>query len=161
MAGGGREPYVTARSFRRLLANLRQLGTWYEVFLLIDGGTRGRTVEDDHRLSRDEWVAAIEGVRAAGRSWAPYAAFAHAHASDFDAMDRDHGGFITLDEFFTYVRAAGSVVKPEELKTSAGPPMPPPPPLPPHPPKEAFVIRNGRLLTAAEVAAEEKAAAKA
>ena len=49
------------------------------------GGTTGRTAEDDHRISRAEWGSALGRVQAAGRSWAPFAAFKHASASDFGA----------------------------------------------------------------------------
>ena len=101
-----RDAYVTRRAFRRLLLNLATYSIWYEVFALIDGGTRGVTAEDDHRISKSEWVRSLEKVRAAGRSWAPYQAFKNAHASDFEVMDRDKGGFLTLEEFFKYVRAA-------------------------------------------------------
>ena len=154
--------YVGKAQFWRLLSNLRLYAIWYEVFLLIDGGTKGRTVEDDHRLSRTEWHAALEGVKAAGATWAPYKAFAHAskvrmepnpwdptlpahrtppdrpmmtchamtwhamtwHAmtwqADFEIMDRDKGGWITLDEFVTFVRASEEV-----SRRARGPPASP------------------------------------
>lgn len=45
------DDYVTHPEFRLLLVYLGLYATWYEVFMTIDGGTEGITVEDDHRLS--------------------------------------------------------------------------------------------------------------
>lgn len=45
------DDYVTKSEFRLLLVYLGLYATWYEVFMAIDGGTEGVTVEDDHRLS--------------------------------------------------------------------------------------------------------------
>ena len=169
--------YITRPQFRRLLLNLRLYATWYEVFMLVDGGTRGRTADDDHRISRKEYYMALEQIRAAGDTWAPYAAFVNASESDFDAMNRDRGGFLTLAEWFNYVRAAeraaGKVVTVQvpptsatlthtltslkssmaAPKTAATTPMAPPAPLAHHLPKEAFVVKDGRLYTQAELEA--------
>ena len=45
------DDYVTQSEFRLLLVYLEIYATWYEVFMGIDGGTEGITIEDDHRLS--------------------------------------------------------------------------------------------------------------
>ena len=144
--------YITRQQFKRLLSNLRLYALWYEVFLLIDGGTRGRTVEDDHRISRAEWKAALANVRRAGNSWAPFAAFAHASASDFDLIDRDRGGMISLEEWIKYVRASEGAEAAKARGTQpAAPTGPRPPPYPAsHPSKEAFEIRDGRLVLRTE-----------
>ena len=92
-------------------------------------------------------------------------------------MDRDRGGFLTLAEWFNYVRAAeraaGKVVTVQAPptsatlthtltslkssmaapKTAATTPMAPPAPLAHHLPKEAFVVKDGRLYTQAELEA--------
>ena len=154
--GGGE--YITLPQFNRLLNNLRQYAVWYEVFMLVDGGTRGRTVEDDHRLSRAEWTAALEHVRQAGHTWAPFAAFANATESDFDVIDRDRGGFITFDEWVRFVRASEDAATEAAHQTTSAAEAKRFPPPPPHPSKEAFVVRNGRLLLRDEIAVEARAA---
>ena len=45
-------------------------------------------------------------LRKAGRSWAASVALSDAAASDFDAMDRDGGGYISLKEFVAWLEAA-------------------------------------------------------
>jgi hypothetical protein len=154
-ASGGASPsrpggaYVTRRNYRALLSTLRQYAVWYEVFLLIDGGTSGRTIEDDHRLSCAEWCAALRRIRSAGASWAPYTAFKHAAESDFASMDASGGGYVSLDEFIHFVAAAEKVDASAHLARAAGAQPPP------HLPKAQFVVRNGRLYTLAELADEE------
>ena len=98
--------YVTRRDFWRLLATLRLYAVWYEIFLLVDGGTAGRTAEDDHRLSRAEWNAALPQVQAAAWRWAPYVALQSACEADFDVIDQNGGGFIDLQEFCEWIEAA-------------------------------------------------------
>ena len=44
-------------------------------------------------------------LRAAGKSWAASAALQRATASDFDLMDRDGGGFISLREFLGWLES--------------------------------------------------------
>ena len=103
------DDFVTPDRFARLLANLRQYATCLEVFLLVDRQGRRGSSEGDHRLSKSEWADAVAGVRAAGHAWAPFSAFRGAAASDFDFMDRDKRGHVTLAEFVAWVNAAEAV----------------------------------------------------
>ena len=94
-----------ARSeFRLLLVYLGLYATWYEVFMTIDGGTEGVTIKDDHRLSREEWAAALPHINHAGRTWADSLALANAREEDFESVNR--GGVIGLQEFCEWVEQA-------------------------------------------------------
>ena len=62
---------------------------------MIDGGSAGVTADDDKRLSRKEWNAALKQIQQAGASWAPYVALRRATAASFDAIDTNGGGLIT------------------------------------------------------------------
>ena len=77
--------------------------------MMIDGATakleNGR-YKGDHRLSRDEWENALPMIRRAGATWADSIALREATAEDFDVIDRNHGGFIDLQEFCEWVEHA-------------------------------------------------------
>jgi hypothetical protein len=77
----------------------------YELFALIDGGSEGFTAEDDARISRSEWDAAVPAVQAASTSWAPFVALQKLapDGSDFAAIDANGGGFILLTELCEYI----------------------------------------------------------
>lgn len=68
------DDYVTRSEFRVLIVYLRLYATMFEVFALVDGGSAGTTAEDDRRISRAEWNAAIPVLHAIGHSWAPFVA---------------------------------------------------------------------------------------
>ena len=102
-AGGNRravsdDDYVTRREFRLLICYLSIYATMYELFAGIDGSSEGITVEDDNRISRDEWVAALPLIQSAAASWAPFVALQTACAESFDEIDTNQGGFILLIE---------------------------------------------------------------
>ena len=78
----------------------------YEVFMTVDGGTDGITAEDDHRISRDEFLAALPRIVEAGRTWANSLAFANATAESFEQMDQNRGGIIDLQEFCEWAESA-------------------------------------------------------
>ena len=103
------DEYVTISEFRFLLVYLGLYAAWYEVFMMIDGATakleNGR-YKGDHRLSRDEWENALPMIRRAGATWADSIALREATAEDFDVIDRNHGGFIDLQEFCEWVEHA-------------------------------------------------------
>ena len=98
------EDYVARSEFRLLLVYLGLYATWYEVFMTIDGGTEGVTIKDDHRLSREEWAAALPHINHAGRTWADSLALANAREEDFESVNR--GGVIGLQEFCEWVEQA-------------------------------------------------------
>jgi len=100
------EDFVTRDEFRLLLVYLGVYATWFEVFAMIDGGSAGVTADDDKRLSRKEWNAALKQIQQAGASWAPYVALRRATAASFDAIDTNGGGLITLTEFCEWCEAA-------------------------------------------------------
>lgn len=102
------DEYVTKPEFRLLMLYLTVYATLYEVFAyLIDVGSRhpGDAADPDHRVTREEWVAALDTVRKAGRSWAPYIRLREARATDFDDMDQNAGGFVDFLEFCEWVEA--------------------------------------------------------
>jgi hypothetical protein len=68
------DDYVSRREFRLLFSYLRIYATWYELFALLDGGSEGITVEDDDRLTRQEWLDGFVMLKRAAETWAPYAA---------------------------------------------------------------------------------------
>jgi len=71
----------------------------FEVFAMIDGNSPGTTKDDDRRVSYDEWNSALEEVKDAGNTWAPFVYLKTASINDFNIMDENHGGFVLLDEF--------------------------------------------------------------
>ena len=77
----------------------------YELFTLIDGGGEGVTADDDSRIYKAEWLAAVPALQAAAASWAPFAALAalKADGSDFAAIDANGGGFILLTELCEWI----------------------------------------------------------
>jgi len=99
------DDYVTQKEFRLLLCYLSIYATMYELFALIDGGSEGFTAEDDARISRSEWDAAVPAVQAASTSWAPFVALQKLapDGSDFAAIDANGGGFILLTELCEYI----------------------------------------------------------
>jgi len=100
------DDYVTRDEFRLLLVYLGIYATWFEVFVMVDGGSSGVTADDDKRLSRREWKAALSKIVQAGNSWAPYVALCGATEASFDEMDTNRGGFITLTEFCEWCEQA-------------------------------------------------------
>ena len=70
-------------------------------------GARGVTRVRVYACSqREEWKAALPQVRRAGQTWANSLALRSAKEEDFDDIDRNHGGFIDLQEFCEWVEAA-------------------------------------------------------
>eukprot|EP00322_Chrysochromulina_rotalis_P003281 CAMPEP_0115873882 /NCGR_PEP_ID=MMETSP0287-20121206/24235_1 /TAXON_ID=412157 /ORGANISM="Chrysochromulina rotalis, Strain UIO044" /LENGTH=304 /DNA_ID=CAMNT_0003328977 /DNA_START=24 /DNA_END=935 /DNA_ORIENTATION=- len=103
--------------FRLLIVYLGVYATLYEVFAhLIDvdrsfsiwGSPEAKSTrtEQDYKMTREEWIASIERVRKAGRSWAPYVRLRSAHAADFDEMDHDRAGLVEFRQFCDFVEAA-------------------------------------------------------
>ena len=104
--------------FRLLLVYLCIYSTLYEVFAyIVDVGparsARSRHVSvtgsaqaGDHRVSREEWAAAVGEVRHIGRTWAPFVRLQRAAVADFDAMDANGGGHVDFSEFCEWVEAA-------------------------------------------------------
>jgi len=97
------DDYVTRREFRLLICYLGIYATMYELFSLIDGGTEGVTVEDDNRISKAEWVAALPLMQAAAKSWAPFEALKTATADSFSQVDANGGGYIVLTEMCEWI----------------------------------------------------------
>jgi len=75
----------------------------FEVFAMIDGNSPGTTAEDDRRVSYNEWCSALEDVKEAGYTWAPFVNLKKAGTNDFYTMDENHGGFVLLDEFCRWI----------------------------------------------------------
>lgn len=97
------DDYVTPREFRLLVCYLQIYATMYELFSLIDGHSEGVTVDDDNRISRDEWGQGLAIVQKAAKTWAPYVALQTASEATFDEIDTNSGGFITLTEFCEWI----------------------------------------------------------
>eukprot|EP00322_Chrysochromulina_rotalis_P007453 CAMPEP_0115890982 /NCGR_PEP_ID=MMETSP0287-20121206/33630_1 /TAXON_ID=412157 /ORGANISM="Chrysochromulina rotalis, Strain UIO044" /LENGTH=270 /DNA_ID=CAMNT_0003347767 /DNA_START=24 /DNA_END=833 /DNA_ORIENTATION=- len=111
------DAFVTKSEFRLLIVYLGVYATLYEVFAhLIDvdrsfsiwGSPEAKSTrtEQDYKMTREEWIASIERVRKAGRSWAPYVRLRSAHAADFDEMDHDRAGLVEFRQFCDFVEAA-------------------------------------------------------
>jgi hypothetical protein len=62
--------------------------------------------DQDHRITRKEWNSAINKVRNAGSSWAPYVRLRNANTFDFDIMDHNGGGVVDFRQFCLWVEAA-------------------------------------------------------
>eukprot|EP01052_Picozoa_sp_SAG31_P037364 SAG31_NODE_4814_length_2942_cov_2.731759_1_plen_187_part_00 len=67
-----RDEFVTKSEFRVLLSYLRMYAMMYEVYMFIDGGSAGRSKEDNAKLSAEEWEHALPQVRAAGAGYANF-----------------------------------------------------------------------------------------
>lgn len=100
------DDYVSRDEFRLLLVYLTIYAAWFEVFAMVDGGSDGITADDDKRLSRKEWDAALRKVQQAGATWAPYVGLRTATSASFDEIDTNGGGYITLTEFCEWLEAA-------------------------------------------------------
>jgi len=116
----GDDGFITRSTFRRLLFHLCLSARWLECFRLADGtavvvrqtgqvrshskpkpsrNLAGVQVDEDNRISRQEWEAALGELRRAGATWATSERLRHATVADFDAMDRNGGGYVDLREF--------------------------------------------------------------
>lgn len=121
----GGDGFITRSTFRRLLFHLCLSARWLECFRLADGtavvtgptswptgqarshstpkpsrnSLTGVQVDEDNRISRQEWEAALGKLRRAGATWATSERLRHASVADFDAMDRNGGGYVDLREF--------------------------------------------------------------
>jgi len=107
------DDYVTQREFRLLICYLSLYATMYELFALIDGGSEGFTAEDDARISRAEWDAAMPGIMAAAQTWAPFVALQQVNpdGSDFGVIDANGGGFILLTELCEWIENGEKAAK--------------------------------------------------
>jgi hypothetical protein len=90
-----------------------------QLFALLDGGSEGITVEDDDRISRDEWQDGFAWVKKAGQTWAPFAAIQSATIETFDQIDADGGGFILLKEWCAWLAAAEKAARTGDGKVLA------------------------------------------
>jgi len=101
------DDYVTKSEFRLLVVYLGYYARWYELFMAIDGRTDGVTAEDDHRISKDEWAAALKSglIQRAAATYADFVALRAPKMEDFDEMDQNHGGYIDLQEFCEWVES--------------------------------------------------------
>jgi hypothetical protein len=102
-AGGKRrsvddDDYVTRREFRLLICYLCTYAAMYELFAAIDGSSEGVTVEDDNRITPEEWEAALPLITSAASSWAPFVALQTATAESFQEIDLNKGGYVLLTE---------------------------------------------------------------
>ena len=61
-------------------------------------GTNVVSIEWDHRIAREEWVAAVPNIRRAAQSWAAYVRLREASAGDFEKIDQNGGGYIDFRE---------------------------------------------------------------
>ena len=68
----------------------------------------------DHRISRDEFIAALPKIVQAGRTWANSLAFANATADSFEQMDQNRGGIIDLQEFCEWAESAEKLAHTEQ-----------------------------------------------
>lgn len=118
------DDYVTRGEFRLLLEYLQIYATWLEVFArLVDVGDPNHArdalgvvhIEPDHRIAREEWDHAIGRMREAGRTWAPYVQLREVSPADFDAIDKNGGGYIDFREFCEWMEAGE-----KEAETFAG-----------------------------------------
>jgi len=106
------DDYVTKSEFRLLIRYLGIYATWYEVFdQFIDRGGGGVDrldiirIEADHRVQREEWERAVDKVRQAGCTWAPYVRLRDVTLEDFDAIDSNAGGYVDFREFCEWIEA--------------------------------------------------------
>lgn len=106
------DDYVTQREFRLLICYLSLYATMYELFALVDGGGEGVTEDDDSRISKAEWDAAVPALQAA-TAWAPFVALQalKADGADFERIDANGGGFILLTELCEWIEEAEKAAK--------------------------------------------------
>lgn len=57
------------------------------------------TTNVDKTMISDEWNAAVPKVQEVSRTWAEFSSLKNASSGDFDDMDIDKDGQITLEEF--------------------------------------------------------------
>ena len=62
-------------------------------------------IEADHRVQREEWERAVDKVRQAGCTWAPYVRLRDVTLEDFDAIDSNAGGYVDFREFCEWIEA--------------------------------------------------------
>ena len=101
--------FVTKSEFGLLLVYLGVYATLYEVFAyVIDVGRdrTGKVGDQDHRIARKEWNSAINKVRNAGSSWAPYLRLRNVSTFDFDVIDHNGGGVVDFRQFCLWIEAA-------------------------------------------------------
>ena len=101
--------FVTKSEFGFLLVYLGVYATLYEVFAYVIDVGRDRTGEvgdQDHRIARKEWNSAINKVRNAGSSWAPYLRLRNVSTFDFDVIDHNGGGVVDFRQFCLWIEAA-------------------------------------------------------
>lgn len=107
--------YVSNHEFRILVAYIGYYATWFEVFSMIDGAAGDSTATDDRRISLAEWELGVNKIVRAGLTWAPYVALSSATKASFAQMDLNQGGYVSLNEFCDWIKAAEI-----EAKTPAG-----------------------------------------
>jgi hypothetical protein len=54
--------------------------------------------EGDHRITFDEWSAALPRLHHAANTWAPFVALREASEEDFGRIDQNGGGVVDLQE---------------------------------------------------------------
>jgi hypothetical protein len=106
---------VDSHEFRILVAYLGYFSTWFEVFSMVDGAAGDTTAIDDRRISLADWELGLSKVVRAGLTWAPYVALRSATKASFAQMDLHERGYVLLNEFCDWVKAAEI-----EAKTPAG-----------------------------------------
>lgn len=76
----------------------------WEVFALVDGGGPGVNANDDRKISKEEWMAAIPKLKKASKLWAPFLRLQTANQHDFERMDADQKGSVLLIEFCQWIK---------------------------------------------------------
>jgi len=99
------DDYVQRNEFRLLIAYLCIYATMFDAFAKVDGGGEGTTKDDDRRISKDEWTAALSKGAFKG---SPLTGLTQAQsnpqngAAIFAEMDADGKGMVLLKEFCEY-----------------------------------------------------------
>merc|ERR1711998_210402 len=102
--GASADDFVQRSEFRFAIVYLVLYAGMLDAFMILDGGSAGRTAEDDRRISIQELRAGylqvahyrFKGLEGIGSTVSPDAVF--------HAMDSDHQGFVLFHEWCEYLK---------------------------------------------------------
>ncbi|GFH46049.1 hypothetical protein CTEN210_02523 [Chaetoceros tenuissimus] len=98
------DDYISFAEFRMFCVYLTISAAMYDVFTLVDGGDEGVTVDDDSRISLDEFLSGYNLLGGLGFQ-ALQNIDSDEKATDlFKAVDTNDGGFVLFKEWANYIK---------------------------------------------------------